>query len=81
MCSEAAPGGGLDELKRRHRSSQSDDSKSSKKIGSTIQLPSSPLPSQVGAPCAHVPKADIHAAGTLRARIWGVALRRILFTA
>jgi len=33
---------GSEELKRRHRSSQSDDSKSSKKIGS-----SSPLPSQV----------------------------------
>jgi len=45
--SDTAPGLGAEELKRRHRSSQSDDSKSNKKIGSSIQLPSSPLPSQV----------------------------------
>merc|ERR1719244_95842 len=44
--SDTAPSLGADELKRRHRSSQSDDSKSTKKIGSNIQLPSSPLPTQ-----------------------------------
>jgi len=42
--SDTVPSLGTDELKRRHRSSQSDDSKSSKKVSGVT--PSSPLPAQ-----------------------------------